>query len=61
MAKSLQDQLRQAGIANQKQVVSARKAKNTKEKMQRKGHEVVDETAELVKQRDAEKLARIVP
>jgi uncharacterized protein YaiL (DUF2058 family) len=58
MAKSLQDQLRQAGIANQKQVVSARKAKNTKEKMQRKGHEVVDETAELVKQRDAEKLAR---
>lgn len=58
MAKSLQDQLRQAGIANQKQVVSARKAKNTKEKMQRKGHEVVDETAELVKRRDAEKLAR---
>lgn len=58
MAKSLQDQLRQAGIANQKQVVSARKAKNTKEKMQRKGQEVVDETAELVKQRDAEKLAR---
>ena len=58
MAKSLQDQLRQAGIANQKQVVSARKAKNTKEKMQRKGQTVVDETAELVKQRDAEKLAR---
>jgi len=58
MAKSLQDQLRQAGLANQKQVVSARKAKNTKEKMQRKGQEVVDETAELVKQRDADKLAR---
>lgn len=58
MAKSLQEQLRQAGIANQKQVVSARKAKNTKEKMQRKGHEVVDETAELVKQHDAQKLAR---
>ncbi|MFK7855496.1 MAG: DUF2058 domain-containing protein [Granulosicoccus sp.] len=58
MAKSLQDQLRQAGIANQKQVVRARKAKNTKEKMQRKGQDIVDETAELVKKRDAEKLNR---
>jgi uncharacterized protein YaiL (DUF2058 family) len=58
MAKSLQDQLKQAGLANQKQVVKARKAKNTKEKMQRKGNAVVDETAELVRQRDAEKLAR---
>lgn len=58
MAKSLQEQLRQAGIASQKQVVSARKAQNTKEKMQRKGAAVVDETAELVKQRDAEKQAR---
>ena len=58
MAKSLQDQLKQAGLANQKQIVKARKAKNTKEKMQRKGKAVVDEAAELVKQRDAEKLAR---
>lgn len=58
MAKSLQEQLRQAGIASQKQVVKARKAQNTKEKMQRKGVDVVDEAAELVKQRDAEKLAR---
>lgn len=58
MAKSLQDQLKQAGLANQKQMVKARKAKNTKEKMQRKGATVVDETAELVKQRDAEILAR---
>ncbi|MFK8083725.1 MAG: DUF2058 domain-containing protein [Granulosicoccus sp.] len=58
MAKSLQEQLKQAGLANQKQMVKARKAKNTKEKMQRKGNAVVDETAELVKQRDAEKLAR---
>jgi len=58
MAKSLQEQLRQAGLANQKQMVKARKAKNTKEKMQRKGVDVVDETAEAVKQRDAEKLAR---
>ena len=58
MAKSLQEQLRQAGIASQKQVVKARKAQNTKEKMQRKGAEVVDETAELVKQSKAETLAR---
>jgi uncharacterized protein YaiL (DUF2058 family) len=58
VAKSLQEQLRQAGLASQKQVVKARKALNTKEKMQRKGAEVVDETAELVRQRDAEKLQR---
>ena len=58
MAKSLQEQLRLAGLANQKQVVKARKAKNTKEKMQRKGAVVVDETADLVKQHDAEKLAK---
>ncbi|MFK7997614.1 MAG: DUF2058 domain-containing protein [Granulosicoccus sp.] len=58
MAKSLQEQLKQAGLANQKQMVKARKAKNTKEKMQRKGAEVIDEAAELVKQSDAERLAR---
>ena len=58
MAKSLQEQLRLAGLANQKQVVKARKAKNTKEKMQRKGAVVVDETADLVKQREVEKLAK---
>lgn len=58
MAKSLQEQLRQAGLANQKQVVKARKAKNTKEKMQRKGVAVADEAAELVKQKEAEKLAK---
>lgn len=58
MAKSLQEQLRQAGLANQKQVVKARKAKNTKEKMQRKGVAVADEAAELVKQRELEKQAK---
>lgn len=58
MAKSLQEQLRLAGLANQKQVVKARKAKNTKEKMQRKGAVVVDEAADLVKQHEAEKLAK---
>jgi len=58
VAKSLQEQLRQAGIASQKQVVKARKAQNTKEKMQRKGVAVEDETANLIKQHDAEKLER---
>ena len=58
MAKSLQEQLKQAGLANQKQMVKARKAKNTKEKMQRKGAVVTDEAAELVKQHDAEKRQR---
>lgn len=58
MAKSLQEQLRQAGVASQKQVVKARKAQNTKEKMQRKGAEVIDEAAELVKQSKAETQAR---
>lgn len=58
MAKSLQEQLRQAGLASQKQMVRAKKAKNTKEKMQRKGVDVVDETAALVQQRDARILAQ---
>jgi uncharacterized protein YaiL (DUF2058 family) len=58
VSKSLQEQLHQAGLASQKQAVKARKAKNTKEKMQRKGAAVVDETAELVRQREAEKVAR---
>jgi len=58
MAKSLQEQLKLAGLANQKQVVKARKAKNTKEKMQRKGAIVTDEAAELVKRQEAEKLAK---
>lgn len=58
MAKTLQEQLRLAGLANQKQVVKARKAKNTKEKMQRKGAVVIDEAGDLVKQQEAEKLAK---
>lgn len=58
MAKSLQEQLRQAGIASQKQMVKARKAKDTREKQQRKGVAVEDETAEQVRQRDAEKRVR---
>lgn len=53
--QSLQDQLLKAGLANKKQAVAARKAKNTKEKMQRKGQLVVDEVAELTDKADAEK------
>jgi len=58
MGNSLQDQLFKAGLANKKQAVRAKKAKNTKEKLQRTGKEVVDETAELVAKADAEKLAK---
>ena len=47
-----------SGLANKKQEVRARKAKNTREKMQRKGHEVVDEAKALAKQSDEAKLAR---
>ena len=47
-----------SGLANKKQEVRARKAKNTREKMQRKGHEVVDEARELARQADAAKVAR---
>lgn len=55
MGNSLQDQLFKAGLASKKQSVRAKKAKNTKEKQQRKGVEVVDEAAELVAKADAEK------
>ena len=47
-----------SGLANKKQEVRARKAKNTREKMQRKGHEVIDEAKALAKQADEAKLAR---
>jgi len=58
MGNSLQDQLFKAGLASKKQSVRARKARNTKEKQQRKGVEVADETAELVARADAEKVAK---
>lgn len=45
MGKSLQDQLLKAGLANKKQAVKARKAKNSKEKLQRTGKQVEDEVA----------------
>jgi len=55
MGNSLQDQLFKAGLASKKQAVRAKKAKNTKEKQQRKGVDFVDETADLVNRADAEK------
>lgn len=58
MGNSLQDQLFKAGLASKKQSVRAKKAKNTKEKQQRKGVDVVDETAESVKRANAEKRAK---
>jgi len=58
MGNSLQDQLLKAGLASKKQSVRAKKAKNTKEKQQRKGVDVVDETAALVAKANAEQLAK---
>lgn len=58
MGNSLQDQLFKSGLASKKQAVRAKKAKNTKEKQQRKGVDVVDEAAELVNKADAEKRAK---
>ena len=39
---SMQDQLLKAGVANRKQAASARRAKDTREKMQRKGRRTDD-------------------
>jgi len=58
MGKSLQDQLLKAGLANKKQAVRAKKAKNSKEKLKRAGVDVADETADRVQQAEQEKLAK---
>ncbi len=58
MANSIQDQLRRAGLANKKQEVRARKAKNNKEKLKRSGIEVLDEASELVRVADETKLEK---
>lgn len=58
MGNSLQDQLFKSGLASKKQSVRAKKAKNTKEKQQRKGVDVVDETADSVSRADAERRAK---
>jgi len=58
VGNSIQDQLLRSGLANKKQEVRARKAKSTREKMQRKGHQVVDEAKELARRAEEEKIAR---
>jgi uncharacterized protein YaiL (DUF2058 family) len=56
MGNSLQDQLLKAGLANKKQAVRARKAKNSKDKLKRTGNQVDDEVATAA--REAEKAKR---
>ena len=58
MSKSLQDQLLKAGLANKKQAVRAKKAKNSKEKLKRSGKDVEDEVSQAVEQSRQEKLAK---
>ncbi len=58
MAKSLQDQLLKAGLANKKQAVRAKKAKNSKEKLKRAGVEVDDEAVLLARQAEQTKLEK---
>ncbi len=58
MGNSLQDQLLKAGLANKKQAVRAKKAKNSKEKLKRTGKDVEDEAAELARQAQEAKLER---
>ncbi len=58
MGKSLQDQLLKAGLANKKQAVRAKKAKNSKEKLQRTGKEVSDDIADAALSAQQEKLAK---
>ena len=55
---SLQDQLLKAGLANKKQAVKARKAKNEKAKNIRKGKDVVNETEESVKAAEQARIER---
>jgi len=58
VSKSLQDQLLKAGLANKKQAVRAKKAKNSKEKLKRAGKDVGDEVTEAVHKSQQEKLAK---
>lgn len=58
MGNSLQDQLLKAGIATEKQAVRARKARDTREKMRRKGQAVDDSAAEAVRAAEARRVDR---
>jgi len=58
MGNSLQNQLLKAGLANKKQAVKAKKAKNSKDKLKRAGVEVTDEAAQLAEKAEQEKRDR---
>lgn len=58
MAKSLQDQLLKAGLANRKQAVRAKKAKNHKAKLERTGNAGEDAAAASVRISEAAKRDR---
>lgn len=58
MGKSLQDQLLKAGLANKKQAVRAKKAKNSKDKLKRSGKDVEDEITAAADTSRQEKLAK---
>ncbi len=55
MGNSLQNQLLKAGLANKKQAVKAKKAKNSKDKLKRAGVDVTDEAAQLAEKAEQEK------
>ncbi len=58
MGNTLQDQLFKAGLANKKQAVKAKKAKNAKEKQLHTGKVTNNETDELVKKAIDEQMAK---
>lgn len=58
MGNSLQDQLLKSGLANKKQAVKARKAKNSKEKLKRTGNQVDDEIERAARQAEESKRDR---
>ena len=58
MGKSLQDQLKQAGLANAKQAAKARRSADHKRKQAQRGVVVEDEAARQVRDADAAKLER---
>jgi len=55
MGNSLQNQLLKAGLANKKQAVKARKAKNSKDKLKRAGVDITDEAAQHAENAEQEK------
>ena len=58
MGKSLQDQLRQAGLANAKQAAKAKRSQNHKRKQAQRGVIVEEEATRLAREADAAKQER---